>query len=253
MIEIFLLSLIQGITEFLPISSSSHLILVSNYINFDNQGLSIDVSLHIGSFLAVITYFRKDILNFIKNKDLFIKIFLSSIPVMVVGFILVKFNIIDQLRNIKIIAWTTIIFGILLFISDKFRLNKTIEKNFNYKSVIFIGILQVFSLIPGVSRSGITISAARMLKFNRYDSAKISFLLSIPTLAAVSLFGIKNLITYDDLNFSILNLFSILFSFSISLVTIKFFLKFIKKFSLNIFVFYRITLGLILLFLSYGL
>lgn len=251
MIEIFFLSLIQGITEFLPISSSSHLILVSNYINFDNQGLSIDVSLHIGSFLAVITYFRKDILNFIKNKDLFIKIFLSSIPVMVVGFILVKFNIIDQLRNIKIIAWATIIFGILLFISDKFRLNKTIEKNFNYKSVIFIGILQVFSLIPGVSRSGITISAARILNFSRYESAKISFLLSIPTLAAVSFFGILNFTSHNDINFSILNLISIFLSFIFSYLTIKFFLKYIKSFSLNIFVIYRIILGIILLSISY--
>ena len=113
MIEIFILSIIQGITEFLPISSSSHLILVSQYINFENQGLSIDVSLHIGSFFAVVVYFKKDILNFVKNKDLFFKIFLSSIPVMFVGFIIVQFNLIDQLRNIKIIGWTTIIFGVL--------------------------------------------------------------------------------------------------------------------------------------------
>ena len=117
MFEILLLSIIQGITEFLPISSSSHLILISQYINFEDQGLSIDVSLHIGSFLAVIFYFKKDILNFIKNKDLFFKIFLSSIPVMIIGYILVNFNLIDQLRNIKIIGWTTLIFGILLFYS----------------------------------------------------------------------------------------------------------------------------------------
>ena len=194
MIEIFLLSIIQGITEFLPISSSSHLILISNFINFEKQGLSIDVSLHIGSFLAVVIYFRKDILNFIKNKDLFYKIFISSIPVMLFGFILVHFNLIDQLRSIKVIGWTTVIFGILLFISDKFEINKTINNNFTYKSAIFIGVLQILSLIPGVSRSGITISAARVLRFSRYESAKISFLLSIPTLGAVSLFGLKNLI-----------------------------------------------------------
>jgi undecaprenyl-diphosphatase len=251
MIEIFLLSIIQGITEFLPISSSSHLILISNFINFEKQGLSIDVSLHIGSFLAVVIYFRKDILNFIKNKDLFYKIFISSIPVMLFGFILVHFNLIDQLRSIKVIGWTTVIFGILLFISDKFEINKTINNNFTYKSAIFIGVLQILSLIPGVSRSGITISAARVLRFSRYESAKISFLLSIPTLGAVSLFGLKNLIIYENSNFTVLNLISIIFSFIFSYITIKFFLKYIKNFNLNIFVIYRIVLGIILLVYSY--
>lgn len=251
MIEVFFLSIVQGITEFLPLSSSSHLIIISNYIEFESQSLSIDVSLHVGSFLAVITYFRKDILNFFVNKDLFLKIFISSIPAMLAGYLLVEFNLIEQLRNIKIIAWTTIIFGIILFLSDRFEINKSIVNNFNYKSAIFIGILQIMSLVPGVSRSGIAISAARILKFNRYDSAKISFLLSIPILAAVSVFGIKNIITYGDINFSVLNLFSIFLSFIFSYITIKFFLKYIKNFSLNIFVFYRIILGVILLAISY--
>ena len=193
MIEIFILSIIQGVTEFLPVSSSSHLIIISKYLNFENQSLSIDVSLHIGSFIAVITYFRKDIVNFIKNKELFFKIFLSSIPVMLTGFLLVKFELINQLRNLQVIGWTTIIFGILLYISDKFSVENKIDNNFTIKSAIIIGVLQIFSLIPGVSRSGITITAARILKFNRFDSAKISFFLSIPTLAAVSIFGFKNL------------------------------------------------------------
>jgi undecaprenyl-diphosphatase len=251
MIEIFILSLVQGITEFLPISSSSHLILVSKYINFENQGLSFDISLHIGSFLAVITYFRKDIINFIKNKNLFYKIFISSIPVMLVGFFLVKYNLIDRLRNIQVIGWATIIFGILLFVSDKMSLDKKIEKNFSYSSAIIIGILQIASLIPGVSRSGIGITAARFLQFDRYDSAKISFLLSIPILAAVSLFGISNLINSNNLSFSILNLTAIFLSFIFSYVTIKFFLQYIKKFSLNIFVIYRLVIGIILLAIYY--
>ena len=126
MIEVFILSIIQGITEFLPVSSSSHLIIISEYLNFENQNLSIDVSLHIGSFIAVITYFREDIFNFIKNKDLFFKIILSSIPIMLFGFLLVQFELIDQLRNIKVIGWTTIIFGILLYVSDKFNMDKKI-------------------------------------------------------------------------------------------------------------------------------
>ena len=125
MIEIIVLSLIQGITEFLPISSSSHLILLSEFTNFKNKGLSLDVSLHIGSFLAVVlTFFYKDIINFVKNKQLFIKIFISSLPVMICGYFLVKTNLIKNLRNIEIIGWTTLIFGILLFVSDKFKTRK---------------------------------------------------------------------------------------------------------------------------------
>ena len=201
MIEVFILSLIQGVTEFLPISSSSHLILISDHLKFNNQNLSIDVSLHIGSFLAVIVYFKKEIANFITNKKLFFKIFLASTPTMVAGLILVKFNLIDQLRNIEVIGWTTIIFGVLLFFSDKFNINNDIKSSFTIKSAIFIGLMQILSLIPGTSRSGITITAARFLKFNRVDSATISFLFSIPTLAAVSFFGLKNIIDSGDIFF----------------------------------------------------
>jgi undecaprenyl-diphosphatase len=251
MIEIFILSLIQGITEFLPISSSSHLIIISEYLDFENQKLEIDVSLHIGSFIAVIVFFRSDIFNFIKNKDLFLKIIIGSIPVMVVGYLLVRFNLIDQIRNIKVIGWTTLVFGILLYISDKFDVQKEINSNFTLKSAIFIGFLQILSLIPGVSRSGIAITGARILNFKRYDAAKISFLLSIPTLAAVSLFGLNNLLQSQNFNFSFLILASIIFSFLFSFITIKYFLIYIKKFSLNIFVFYRIILGILILLFHY--
>ena len=251
MIEILILSLIQGITEFLPISSSSHLILVSEYLNFKEQGLSVDVSLHIGSFIAVLTYFHKEILEFIKNRKLFFKIFISSIPVMLVGFILVETNLINKIRNLQVISWTTIIFGVLLYISDKCSLEKKIDKSFTYKSALFIGLFQVLSLIPGVSRSGIAITAARILKFKRYDAAKVSFLLSIPILGAVSLFGLKNLFTEENLNFTHFNLISTFLSFVFSYITIKYFLIFIKKFSLNIFVIYRVLLGILLLTIAH--
>ena len=251
MFEIFILSIIQGVTEFLPISSSSHLIIVSDFINLREQNLQLDVCLHIGSFLAVITYFHKDLVNFVKNKNLFLKIFISSIPVMIVGYFLVKLELIHALRNIKIIGWTTIIFGVLLFISDKSKVNQNLDKNFSLKSAIFIGVFQILSLIPGVSRSGISITAARMLNFNRFDSAKISFLLSIPTLAAVSFFGVRNLIIADNFYFSKISILSIFLSFIFSYITIKFFLKYIQKFSLDVFVVYRILLGIILLTYAY--
>ena len=251
MVDIILLSLIQGITEFLPISSSSHLIIFSQYLEFNNKNLEIDVSLHIGSFLAVIVFFRKDILNFVQNKDLFLKILIGSFPVMVAGYILIKFNLIDEIRNIKVIGWTTLIFGILLYLSDRSSVRNKLNSNFTLKSSLLIGFLQILSLIPGVSRSGIAITGARTLKFNRYDSAKISFLLSIPTLAAVSIFGLNNLVKSESFNFSFLILVSVIFSFLFSFITIKYFLRYIKNFNLNIFVIYRIILGILLLVLAY--
>ena len=251
MIEIFILSLIQGVTEFLPISSSSHLILISDFFKFNNNNLSIDVSLHIGSFIAVLIYFYKEIINFSKNKILLFKVLLASMPVMIIGYILAETEYINNLRDIEIIAWTTIIFGVLLYISDKFKLKKNINQDFGFISVFIIGIFQVLALIPGVSRSGIAITAARLLGFKRYDAAKISFLISIPILFAVSVFGIKNILVSESYNFSKLNIFSIFLSFFFSYITIKYFLSFIKKFSLKIFVIYRVLLGIILLILVY--
>ena len=251
MIEILILSLVQGITEFLPISSSSHLILISKYLDFNNQSLSIDVSLHVGSFIAVISYFYKDIINFYENKILFLKILISSIPIMLVGFFLVESSVIEKIRGLEIIAWTTLIFGFLLYISDKFKLEKNIKDNFNLKSAIIIGFLQILSLVPGVSRLGIALTAARFLKFKRTDAAKISFLLSIPILGAVSIYGVTNILFSKDITFTMMNLVTIFLSFLFSLITIKYFLKYISKFSLDIFVYYRIFLGLVLLILAY--
>ena len=251
MIEILILSIVQGITEFIPVSSSSHLIVLSNLSEFDSNDISIDVNLHLGSLLAVIIFFKKEIVNFTKNKKLFKKIILSSLPVIILGYLLIHYNLIDHIRNLKTIAWTTLIFGVLLYISDRFKSKKKLEKDFSYKIAIIIGLFQMLSLIPGVSRSGIVISAARMSNFNRFDSAKISFLLSIPTLGIISVYGVKNLIISNDLNFSILNISSIILSFIFSFLTIKFFLEFVKKFSLIYFVLYRFFLGLVLLYIVY--
>ena len=251
MIEILILSVIQGVAEFLPISSSSHLILISKYMSFNNQSLSIDVSLHIGSFIAVIIYFYKDILNFFQNKTLFLKIFISSLPVMAIGFFLAETGMIDKFRNLDVIAWTTIIFGILLFLSDKFKLENNISENFTFKAAIFVGLFQVLSLVPGVSRSGIAITASRFLNFKRVDAAKISFLLSIPILGAVSIYGLKNLLLSENVYLTKLNLISIFLSFIVSYITIKFFLSYISKFNLNVFVYYRVFIGCALLILAY--
>ena len=251
MLEVIILSIIQGITEFLPISSSAHLILVSKYFNFNSENLTLDISLHLGSLLAIIFYFRKELLNSVSNKILFFKIVFSSIPVIFFGFLLIKFNLVDYLRTYKIIGWTTVIFGLLLYFSDLIKVKKTMIKDFNFKHAFYIGLFQALSLMPGVSRSGITITAARFLNFNREDSAKISFLISVPTLGAISLYGLQNLFIEKSFELSLLNFFTIILSFGFSYLTIKIFLQFLRKFSLLSFVIYRVILGSLILVYAY--
>ena len=201
MSDVFLLSIIQGVTEFLPVSSSSHTILISNLFNFNVYDLLLDVSLHIGSFLAITFYFRSEIINFSKNKRIFFLILLSSLPILVLGFILSKFRAEDYLRTIEIIGWTTILFGILLFISDKFPQKKNINTNLKMFDVLIIGLMHSVALIPGVSRSGIAITASRFLGYSRLESTKISFLLSIPTLLMVTAYGLYKISFENQFSF----------------------------------------------------
>ena len=249
-IEVLILSTIQGISEFLPISSSAHLILVSSLYEFKNSSLLIDISLHLGSLFAIIYYFREDLFNVRSNKRLLGLIIIGSIPLIIVGYVLYSTGIIYNLRNIKVIAWTTLVFGIILYIADKNRFDKKISSNLNLQSILFISLFQVLSLVPGVSRAGITITAARILKFNRFDSGKISFLLSIPALAGASFLGLKDVFT-QSIEFNYLVIIAILTSFIFSFVTVKFFLIYINKFSMNAFVIYRIIIALILFALIY--
>ena len=249
-IEIIILSAIQGISEFLPISSSAHLILVSNLYEFKSNSLLIDISLHLGSLLAIIYFFRNELLDTKNNKRLLGLIILGSIPLIIVGYILYSTNFIYALRDVKVIAWTTLIFGIVLYIADKNRFDKKISTNLNFQSILFIGLFQILSLVPGVSRAGITITAARILKFNRLDSSKISFLLSIPALSGASFLGLKDVLNQPlDLNYLVL--IAIISSFIFSFLTVKFFLIYINKFSMNAFVIYRVVIALILFSLIY--
>jgi len=249
-IEILILSAIQGISEFLPISSSAHLIIVSSLYNLKASSLLIDISLHLGSLLAIIFFFRKDLFDIKNNQKLLRLIIIGSIPLIIFGYILHSTELIHLLRNIKVIAWTTLIFGIFLYFSDQKKIYKNISSNLNIKSIVFIGMFQILALIPGVSRAGITITAARLLSFNRVDSGKISFLLSIPALAGASFLGLKD-IPNESIEINLLVIIAIILSFLFSYLTVKFFLRYINRFSLNIFVIYRITIALILLSIIY--
>ena len=250
-IEILILAIIQGISEYLPVSSAAHLVLVSKYYVFTNQSLLIDICLHLGSLIAIIFYFRNDILNFIKNKDFLIKILIGTIPIIPVGYIMFQTGLINQLRSLEVIGWMSLIFGILLYVGDRSKITKKIDTQFTNKSAIIIGLFQVLALIPGVSRAGITITSGRLLGFNRFDSAKISFFLSIPTLAAASLLGIHNIYKEGSAELNFLAIIAVTFSFIFSYFTIALFLNFIKKFSLNIFIIYRIILSLFILGIVY--
>ena len=248
--EIFILAIIQGVSEFIPVSSAAHLILASSIYEFRNQSLLIDISLHLGSLMAILFYFKDEIFNFKKNKNLFYKIIIGTIPLIIFGYFLYSTNIIYQLRDIKVIAWATLFFGILIYIADKNKFLKKIDADFTIKTVLVIGFFQVLALIPGVSRAGITITAGRILGFDRTDSTKISFYLSIPALAGASALGIKDLFK-ANIEFNFLVIVGVFLSFIFSLITIKFFLKFIKKFSLNLFVVYRIFLAALLFYIIY--
>jgi|TARA_B110000971_G_scaffold20354_1_gene18597 undecaprenyl-diphosphatase len=251
-VEIIILSIVQGISEFLPISSSAHLNIIEIFFEFNSNSLMIDVSLHLGSLLAIIFYFRKELLDLKNNQKLLSLIIIGSIPIIIAGYIISSTGLINLLEdNLKIIAWTTLVFGIVLFIADQSKLNKKISPDLNLKTVIYIGLFQTLALMPGVSRAGITITAARLFKFNRFDSSKISFLLAIPAIAGASVLQLKNAIEQSfELNYLII--ISITFSFLFSYFTVKYFLKYINKFSLNVFVIYRIIISIILFIIIYS-
>ena len=249
-LEILILSIVQGISEFLPVSSSAHLFLVSEIYKFESQSLLVDVGLHLGSLLAIIFYFRNELKDIVNNKNLLFLMVLGSLPLIILGAIIYKTGLINYFRNIEVIAWTTLIFALLLYIADKFENKKKIETDLQLKSILIIGLFQILALIPGVSRSGIVITAGRFLNFSRYDSTKISFYLSIPAIAGASFLSLKSLVN-ENIDLNLIVLVSILFSFIFSYSTIKYFLIFVKKFTLNTFVIYRIILSAILFLIIY--
>jgi len=256
-LQAILLAIIQGLTEFLPISSSAHLILLSELSGWDDQGLAFDVALHFGTLLAVIFYFRDDLLNMFcssnfKSIDALINsqlgiILVATIPVVLFGGL---FNqLIEQnLRSPMIIAMATAFFGLLLFLADYRNKKKGKATAVNLGIGFLIGLSQVFALIPGTSRSGITITAGLLLGLSRKEAAKFSFLLAIPVIIAASVFELYQLSQVEVLVFDYLDLFlGIIVSFVVALLTIKWFLKMVQKIGMLPFFVYRILLAVFLL------
>ena len=249
-LQTLILSFIQGVSEFIPVSSSAHLVLFSDIFNDYKSSVLMDASLHLGSLAAIIHYFLKDLIDFSKNKKILNLLFFGSLPLIIVGYFFYEYNIYGNLRSIEIIAWSTLVFGILLYFSDKFVTSKSFEANLSLINIFIIGLFQILALIPGASRAGVVITGSRFLNYNRYDAAKISFILSIPALLGASILTLKDLFLKDEIINSNIIL-GVISSYIFSYLTIKFFLIYIQNFSLNIFVIYRVLLSLILFYFIY--
>ena len=260
-LQIIVLSLIQGLTEFLPISSSAHLILPAQLTDWPDQGLAFDVGVHFGTLIAVVAYFRNELWamgksgltypahrEYTHDIDLLLKLALATLPVVIIGF-LAKDFIEANLRSILVIAITTIGFGLLLWWSD--RKPGTAEA-ISWVHAAVIGCAQIFALIPGTSRSGVTITAAMLLGLSRTVSARFSFLLAIPTIAGAQLLLMLDL--YQTPNSHELRelLAAVVISGLSAYVCIKFFISLVERTGMTPYVIYRLLLGAVLLFLVYN-
>lgn len=256
LMQAIILAIIQGMTEFLPVSSSAHLILLPKIIGWNDQGLLFDIALHFGTLLAVLIYFRDDLAQMIEDllrnrgdnimqSDVMILI-IATIPAVIVGGL---FNdwIENNLRSSNVIATTSIIFGLILLASDKFGSNKN---NLTLRIGLLIGLAQVLALIPGVSRSGITITMGLFMGLGRVKSAKFSFLLAIPVILGASVLQIYEsyLIAFSSINYVLL-FTGLSVSFLFAYFTIHWFLAFVTKVGMFPFVIYRIALGLFIFLL----
>ena len=250
-VQILILSIIQGITEFLPISSQSHLILTSKLLGMSDQGLSFDIALHAGSLMAIIIYYRKEVKKIMSISDEGIQylklIIIGSIPLPIIGLLFVDI-VSENLRTINTIAFMTIVFALLLYFAERRNHeNKNSFATLSFFTIIFIGFMQTLAIMPGVSRSGIVITAALLLNYSREDSIKIAFLLAIPAIFMATVYQSMQL--YGVGNIEILNehLLGMILSFIFSYITIHLFISTINKISFTPYIVYRIALGLLLL------
>lgn len=265
-VQIVLLSFVQGLTEFLPVSSSAHLVLAPLLFGYELQSLAFDVAVHVGTLVAVMLYFRREIaamvlalLESVKTRRiespdarLAWMIVLATIPVVVLGLPLksvLEFLREDDRLIALVIAGTTIGFGLLLWIADLRGRRERSERSLSWKDALLIGLFQAIAIIPGTSRSGITITAALMLGLTRKAASRFSFLISIPTILMAGGLETLDLIqTQEPVDWTPLWLGTLL-SFVVAYITIHFFLKFIEKISMLPFIIYRVLLGVLILFL----
>lgn len=263
-LQIVVLALIQGITEFLPISSSGHLLLVPALTGWKDQGVLTDVMVHMGSFLAVVVYFWKDCINLTMGfidmlrgranawGRLALLIVVGTIPAVVVGIILDKIGFMDMVRHMPVIvAWNAIIFGILLYVCDRFGLSIRRMADMTWTPALIIGVAQAVAIIPGVSRSGITMTAARALGFERPEAARFAFLLGIPAIAGAGVLHLGEAAA-TGVTITIPMILTMVLTFFVALGTITVLMKLVRHVSFLPFAIYRVALGVVLLALIYS-
>lgn len=266
-----LLALVQGITEFLPVSSSGHLVLVPSITNQSDHGVSIDVAAHIGTLIAVMIYVRSDLFKMTlalqntvlktlrPNANILIDVpslmmikilIIATIPVIIAGFLISLFEP-DMLRLVQTVAISNIIFAIFLWHSDKTSPTEHTLSEMGLKQALFIGLAQMLALIPGTSRSGVTMTMARYLGFERLSAARFSLLLSIPVIIAAGCLQIVKLIRQENIVVGAAALYVAIFSSIIALGAIHGMMKWLGRANFNLFVYYRFALGLVLLIISF--
>ncbi len=255
-LQYFIIGIVQGFTEFLPVSSSGHLVLVSELTSWQDQGLFTDVAVHVGTLLAVIIYLRSHITTLIKsfcsfqlaNNDNLIKIIIATIPAVIVGFFIFDFVQL-YFRDIKVVGVTSVVFAALLFAADHFKMKISSWENMSYVQAFIIGMFQILAFIPGASRAGVTITGARFLGFDRSSAAIFSMLLSIPIILASLVLTSFDLMSSANEN---INLYQSLFAAFVAcitaLVSINIMMRIIQSSTFNIFIIYRVLLGFILLY-----
>ena len=264
-LHLLLVAVIQGVTEFLPISSSGHLILLPALTGMEDQGLVIDISVHVGTLLAVIIFFRRDVALALSGVPglmrgrldtpgarLAFLLILSTIPVVIAGLIFKETGLIDRLRSMAVIGWTMLLFGIVLYWADRYSPGEKRARDWTIRDALAMGLAQCLALIPGTSRSGITITAARKLGYERSDAARLSMLMSIPTIAASGiLLGIDVMRSETP---GLLRDGSIAagFSFISALLALSLMMRLLRSVSFTPYVIYRVVLGLVLLWMAYG-
>ena len=262
---LLLVALIQGLTEFLPVSSSGHLILLPYFTGISDQGQAIDVAVHVGILGAVIAYFWKDIkvgllgtprmltgkIDTPGSKLAFL-LLIATIPVIILGLFLSVSGLSDALRSIRVIGWTMLVFGLVLYWFDQKGPTHKTSDDWSMKDAVILGLWQAVALIPGTSRSGITITGARALGYSRADGAKIAMLMSIPTiLASGILLGAE---VAGDANWELMKYAGIgaIFAFVSALGALTLMMRLLRSASFTPYVIYRVILGAVLLIISYS-
>ena len=263
--HIFLLAVIQGVTEFLPVSSSGHLILLPALTPLEDQGLALDVAVHIGTLFAVCWYFRADVGLAVRGVPELLRgrietpggflalcLLIATIPVMILGLIFKVMGVMEMLRSIAVIGWMMIIFGIVLYLTDKMGAQTRTASGWTLKHAVYLGLWQAIALIPGTSRSGIVITGARALGYARHDAAKLSMLMSIPTIIASGALMTFDVVRIADWDVARDGAIAAFISFFAAWAALVFMMKLLRSVSFTPYVIYRLGLGGILLFIAYS-